>query len=173
MKKSNLSVASAVGVLALLLASCGGGDGGAGGSSSESASQSGTGSSTTQEIAVRSTSLGKVLVDKDGRTLYMFTKDTQGSPSVCEADCLAAWPPLGEAEPGDGVDDSKVGSVARSDGSMQATYDGWPLYYFAKDEASGDVNGQGVGGVWYVLDADGNVVEEAPSSSSGGQGGGY
>jgi predicted lipoprotein with Yx(FWY)xxD motif len=173
MKKSNLSVASAFGVLALLLASCGGGGsaGSAADSPSESASQSGTGSSTAQEITVGSTSLGDVLVDKDGRTLYMFTKDTQGKPSVCEGDCLAAWPPLGKASAGDGADDGLVGTTDRSDGSTQATYDGWPLYYFAKDKASGDVNGQGVGGVWYVLDADGKVVKKSPAA--GGQGGGY
>lgn len=172
MKKSNLSVASGFGVLALLLASCGGGNGGsAADSPSEPASQSDTGSSGPQEIAVGSSSLGDVLVDKDGRTLYMFTKDTQGKKSVCEGDCLAAWPPLAEAKAGEGADDGLVGTIDRSDGSTQATYDGWPLYYFAKDKASGDVNGQGVGGVWYVLDADGKVVKKSPAAA--GQGGGY
>jgi predicted lipoprotein with Yx(FWY)xxD motif len=174
MKKSNLSVASTFGVLALLLASCGGGDGGGSSadSASQDASQSDTGGGGTQEIDVGSTSLGDVLVDKDGRTLYMFTKDTKGSTSVCEGDCLAAWPPLGQADAGDGADDGMVGTITRSDGSKQATYDGWPLYYFAKDKSAGDVNGQGVGGVWYVLGADGTIVKKAPAGSSG-QGGGY
>ncbi|WP_341359392.1 hypothetical protein V5H98_16930 [Georgenia sp. M64] len=104
--------------------------------------------------------LGTILVDGEGMTLYMFTNDTQDSgESVCEGDCLVAWPPLeGEPTAGEGVDDSLLGTIERSDGSTQASYNGWPLYYWAQDTAPGDVTGQGVGDVWYVLDPAGEPI---------------
>lgn len=117
---------------------------------------------TAAEVTVASTSLGEVLVDGAGMTLYMFDPDEQG-PSTCEDDCAAAWPPLvadGAPVAGDGVDSELLGTVERSDGSSQVTYDGWPLYYFAQDAAAGDVNGQGVNEVWWVLMADGEPVRE-------------
>ena len=112
------------------------------------------------ELAVAETSLGEVVVDGEGMTLYMFTNDTQDSgESVCEGDCLVAWPPLeGEPTAGEGVDESLLGTIERSDGSMQASYNGWPLYYWAQDTAPGDVTGQGVGDVWYVLDPAGEPI---------------
>ena len=104
-------------------------------------------------VAVAESSLGEILVDGDGMTLYMFVPDAQG-PSTCEGGCLAAWPAVpGPATAGDGVEGARLGVAARSDGSEQATCDGWPLYTFAQDTAAGDVTGQGSGGKWYVLDA--------------------
>lgn len=164
--QANAAAASAFGVLALMLSSCGGGD------SAESADKSGT-DSGAQRIEVADTSVGDVLVDKDGKTLYMFTKDVKGRKSVCAADCLAAWPPLGRASAGDGTDSSLVGTIKRGDGSTQATYDGWPLYYYVKDKARGDVTGQGVGAVWYAVGPDGNVVKKKPETGGTGGGGGY
>lgn len=104
--------------------------------------------------------LGTILVDGEGMTLYMFTNDTQDSgESVCEGDCLVAWPPLeGEPTAGEGVDESLLGTIERSDGSTQASYNGWPLYYWAQDTAPGDVTGQGVNDVWYVLDPAGEPI---------------
>ncbi|MFZ5870166.1 MAG: hypothetical protein ACOYXW_06530 [Actinomycetota bacterium] len=107
--------------------------------------------------------LGEVLVDGEGRTLYMFDPDAQGE-STCYDQCEQNWPPLvsdGTASVGEGADDSKVGSVERRDGSQQVTYNGWPLYYFAADQAPGDSQGQGVNDVWWVLDADGEPVRSA------------
>ncbi len=105
------------------------------------------------------TELGTFLVDEEGRTLYMFTKDSPGT-SVCEGDCLAAWPVLeGEVAAGEGVDESLIGTIERSDGSIQASYADWPLYYFAQDQAAGDVTGQGVGEVWYVLSPEGEIIK--------------
>jgi predicted lipoprotein with Yx(FWY)xxD motif len=103
--------------------------------------------------------LGTILVDGEGRTLYVFTPDAQG-PSTCEADCLAAWPALaGPAAAGEGADAALLGTATRADdGTEQVTYNGWPLYYFAQDAAAGDVNGQGVGDVWFVLDPAGEPV---------------
>jgi predicted lipoprotein with Yx(FWY)xxD motif len=116
---------------------------------------------TTQaeaRVAVADSSLGSILVDGDGNTLYLFTPDQQ-SDSVCYDQCEAAWPPLvGDVLAGNGIDASLLDSAPRTDGSQQATYNGWPLYYFANDAAPGDVNGQAVNDVWYVLDADGEGI---------------
>ncbi len=109
-------------------------------------------------VALADSSLGSVLVDGDGNVLYLFTPDEQ-SESVCYDECAGFWPPLvGDFEAGDGVDAALMGSVARTDGSEQVTYNGWPLYYFANDAAPGDTNGQGVNEVWYVLDAAGDGI---------------
>lgn len=115
-------------------------------------------------VAVAETELGPILVDGEGLTLYGFLPDNQG-PSTCEEDCLAAWPALlGTATAGEGVDDSLLGTATRPDGGgEQVTYDGWPLYYYAQDQAPGDVNGQGVGDIWYVMTADGEFVSGSDS----------
>lgn len=108
--------------------------------------------------------LGKVLADGQGFTLYMFTKDTKDT-SNCYDKCEVAWPPLlqvGAPTAGAGVDASKFGSAVRKDGSTQVTYNGMPLYYYDKDKAAGDVTGQGVGKVWYVVAPDGTTVQTAP-----------
>jgi predicted lipoprotein with Yx(FWY)xxD motif len=126
--------------------------------------------------------LGSFLVDDKGMTLYLFTKDTPDT-SNCYDKCATAWPPLlttGNPVAGDGVDASKLGTTTRTDGTTQVTYNSWPLYYYEKDKAPGDVVGQDVGGVWYVLSAAGDKVEtaiatevateaatEAPASASG------
>lgn len=111
-------------------------------------------------VMTAETDLGTILVDGEGMALYMFTNDTQDSgESVCEGDCLVAWPPLeGEPTAGEGVDESLLGTIERSDGSTQASYNGWPLYYWAQDTAPGDVTGQGVNDVWYVLDPAGEPI---------------
>jgi predicted lipoprotein with Yx(FWY)xxD motif len=113
--------------------------------------------------------LGTILVDEDGRTLYMFTKDTKDT-SNCYDKCEVAWPPLLQADKpavGDGVDASLLGTTTRKDGTVQVTYNGLPLYYYFKDAAPGDTTGQGVGSVWYVVAADGKPVdkEEGPDST--------
>jgi predicted lipoprotein with Yx(FWY)xxD motif len=106
------------------------------------------------------TTLGKVLVDQAGMTLYMFMKDTQGQPSTCVDKCLAAWPAFSAASPtaGTGLDASKLTTIARPDGSPQVAYSGWPLYYYAEDSKPGDVTGQGSNNVWWVVDASGTPV---------------
>lgn len=111
-------------------------------------------------VMTASTDLGTILVDGKGMTLYLFTKDTQGSgKSTCEGQCLAAWPPLiGGPQAGDGANQALLGSITRSDGTTQASYNGWPLYYWAQDSAPGDTTGQGVNKVWWVLDANGDAI---------------
>jgi len=102
-----------------------------------------------------------VLVDGEGYTLYLFTNDEQGGLSSCYGDCEAAWPPLlveGEVEVGEGLDASLVGTVMRNDDTIQVTYNGWPLYYYADDLAPGEANGHGRGDVWFALLASGEAA---------------
>jgi len=104
--------------------------------------------------------LGSFLVDDKGMTLYLFTKDAPNT-TVCYDKCATAWPPLlttGDPVAGEGVDASLFGTTNRTDGTVQVTYNGWPLYYYEKDKAPGDVVGQDVGGVWYVVSAEGDQV---------------
>lgn len=112
--------------------------------------------------------LGKLLVDGKGMTLYAFTKDTPNQ-SNCTGTCLANWPPLltsGNPKLGDGVDPSLVGSAALADGSKIVTYNQMPLYTFAKDAKAGDVNGQGVGSVWYAVSPDGKMIGQEAASGT-------
>ena len=113
----------------------------------------------TLTLAMADSSLGSILVDGKGITLYLFTKDTPNA-SNCTGQCLAAWPPLlGKPTAGKGVDAAKLGSFPRADGSTQASYNGWPLYYWEQDTKPGDVTGQDVNKVWYVLNRDGTAVK--------------
>ena len=111
-------------------------------------------------VGLGDSDLGEVLVDAEGMTLYLFTQDSEGT-SACVDGCAEAWPPLvadGAPTAGDGVDESLLGTIERADGSTQVTYNGHPLYTYAADEAPGDTVGQGVGDVWYVVDASGEAV---------------
>jgi predicted lipoprotein with Yx(FWY)xxD motif len=111
-------------------------------------------------VATATTSLGLILVDDRGDTLYALTTDTPGV-STCEGKCLANWPPLltgGTPTAGAGVEAALLGTMTRSDGTTQVTYDGKPLYTFVGDNAAGDVNGQGRNGVWFAVTAMGDYV---------------
>jgi predicted lipoprotein with Yx(FWY)xxD motif/plastocyanin len=112
--------------------------------------------------------LGSFLADDKGMTLYLYTKDTPNT-SNCYDKCATAWPPLltqGAPVAGSGADASLLGTTPRTDGSSQVTYNGWPLYYFAKDQKPGDVTGQNVGSVWFVVSAKGEMIEAAAGSGS-------
>jgi predicted lipoprotein with Yx(FWY)xxD motif len=107
--------------------------------------------------------LGTFLVDGDGRTLYVFTADAPGV-SNCDADCLTSWPPLltdGRPAADGAVDATLLDTLVRVDGSLQVTYAGRPLYFFAADTAAGDSNGQGVNGAWFVIAPDGTMLTAA------------
>ena len=96
--------------------------------------------------------LGTFLTDAQGMTLYLFTKDVPGI-SNCYDQCATNWPPLltqGNPVLPDGLP-GVVGTTVRKDGSVQATYNGWPLYYWINDHNPGDTTGQNVGGVWFVV----------------------
>jgi predicted lipoprotein with Yx(FWY)xxD motif len=120
------------------------------------------GASGEVTVAVADSELGEILVDGAGRTLYAFTDDTAGEPT-CAGDCAAAWPPLtvdGEISVGEGLDDSDFSTVDSPEGGTQVKVGDWPLYYFAQDQAAGDVNGQGVGGKWFVVSPSGELIRE-------------
>ena len=96
--------------------------------------------------------LGAYLTDNQGMTLYLFTKDT-ANKSVCYGNCAAVWPPFsasGTLTLPDGASGT-LGTITRTDGTTQVTYNGTPLYYYAPDKSPGDVKGQGVGKVWYIM----------------------
>lgn len=103
------------------------------------------------------------LVDDQGRALYMFMNDTQNSGmSACTGDCLVQWPAAvatGPATPGEGVDASLLGTITRDDGTTQLTYNGWPLYYYAGDVVPGDMLGQGMEGVWFLVSGAGTAIQ--------------
>ena len=150
---------AAVAALAIVLSACGGGgdDQGSGATATTAAAQQ----AAEGTVAVANTGLGEVLVDVKGRTLYVFTKD-KGDQSVCSGKCVVAWPALtvtGAATPGTGVEASLLSTSKQANGSSQVTYGGKPLYHFAGDKAPGDTNGQGLNGVWWVVKADGSLVQ--------------
>ncbi len=102
---------------------------------------------------------GSYLVDSEGRTLYFFARDANGT-SVCAGGCEAAWPTF-HAEDlaiGEGLAAADFATITRPDGSEQTTYKGWPLYYFASDENAGDINGDGSGNVWFVAKPDYSIM---------------
>ena len=120
--------------------------------------------------------LGSFLVDSKGMTLYIYTKDTPNT-STCYGTCISYWPALltaGAPVAGAGVTASLLGTTTRTDGTIQVTYNGWPLYYYASDHAAGDTTGQGTKSVWYVIDPSGKSVGNgaaaaaaAPAASAG------
>ena len=119
------------------------------------------------DLAVADSTLGRIVVNGKKMTAYYFTKDTPGSgKSACAGECLQAWPPITttSATPSVTGVTGKVGTITLSDGSKQVTVNGRPLYLFAKDTKPGDVLGQGVGSVWYVLSPDGTMVTGEASS---------
>jgi predicted lipoprotein with Yx(FWY)xxD motif len=161
-------VAGAVLVLAALaLAGCGGG-----GNSSTSSGPPKTADGSSATVGVSNDSLGNILVNSQGRTLYLFGADS-GTTSNCNGSCAVNWPPLqatGKPTIGSGADASLVSTTTRSDGSRQVTYNGHPLYLFKADKKAGDTNGEGInafGGNWYALSPAGDQVTGQPASSGG------
>lgn len=155
-----LARAALLAALAVAAAACGGNDDEPSGTAAPAAptttAAQATGSAT---VAVASSKLGDILVDADGRTLYVFTKD-KGDQSACSGECAANWPALtGTATAGTGAQAALLSTATQADGSSQVTYGGKPLYYFAGDAKPGDTNGQGVGSVWYAVTADGEMVK--------------
>jgi predicted lipoprotein with Yx(FWY)xxD motif len=96
---------------------------------------------------------GAILTDANDMTLYLFTPDTTADESTCADDCAVNWPPLAPSDSmalPEGIP-GELGTIDRADGSQQVTYNGIPLYLYVADRAAGDVNGEGVGGVWFVV----------------------
>ena len=152
--------------VAFVVAACGGA--GASSAPSEAPTTAATDApAATAHVALAENALGTILVDAEGMTLYGFMADTEGVPT-CYEDCATAWPPLlgdASAATGEGLDASLLTAVERTDGTTQLKYGAWPLYYWASDTAPGDATGQGVGSVWFVIGADGNLIG-APSGQN-------
>jgi predicted lipoprotein with Yx(FWY)xxD motif len=174
--------------LALVVAGCGsdsstgsayGGKGGGGGSkpaASEETSESsakggygegaeGTGGDDGIVSAAKVSDLGTILVDSQGRTLYDFHKD-KGATSSCYGACAGAWPPLltkGNPQAQGPAERSMLGTTKRKDGTVQVTYNGWPLYTYVGDQNPGEANGNDIdqfGAEWYALQPNGQEPED-------------
>jgi predicted lipoprotein with Yx(FWY)xxD motif len=133
-------------------------------------------------LGVATTSLGPILVDSQGLTVYLLTSDTPGHSS-CSAQCLAYWPlvpaPAGATVPKVQGISAALSVTKATSGASMLTAGGWPLYTFVKDKAPGDVTGEGVktfGGTWHAVSPSGSAVSapatSAPATSSGSAGGG-
>jgi predicted lipoprotein with Yx(FWY)xxD motif len=115
-------------------------------------------------VSVASSSLGKIIVDSRGRTLYLFEKDTRGH-SACSGTCAMYWPPLitrGKPIAGHGLKKSLLGTIRRANGARQVTYAGHPLYRYVLDTKAGETNGEGLqdfGAGWDALSAAGKKIE--------------
>jgi predicted lipoprotein with Yx(FWY)xxD motif len=114
--------------------------------------------------------LGTFLTDRQGRTLYLFAADTS-TTSTCYQTCAQYWPPLlttGAPTAGGQADATKLGTTKRTDGTLQVTYNGHPLYTFLSDKAPGDANGQGKnlsGALWWVVGPDGKAITASAAAS--------
>ena len=115
-------------------------------------------------VTTRKTKLGTILVNAQGRSLYLFEKDKNGK-SACAGACAKAWPPLmptGKPSAAGGVNAKLLGTTKRSNGT-QVTYDGHPLYTFFQDTKAGQTNGEGstaFGAAWYVMGTNGKKIEK-------------
>jgi predicted lipoprotein with Yx(FWY)xxD motif len=166
-----LASAAALPLIALSVAACGGG-GGATAATPPATSAAPAAKTPVPTVTVAHNSkLGQILVDSQGRTVYLFKGDS-GTTSKCTGACATAWPPLrssGAPKVGSGLNASLLGTT-RSGGATQVTYNGHPLYLFIKDQKPGEANGQGVtafGAAWFALSPAGKQVSaKTPGTSS-------
>ena len=156
---------------ALTTAACGGTDSQSASSSAPPTTQSGQ--PATLGVA-NNDNLGKILDDRQGRTVYLFQKDS-GTTSACTGACASAWPPVrvrGKPTVGTGATGSLLGTTSRSDGEPQVTYNGHPVYTFTGDKSPGDANGQAAtafGGGWFALSPAGDQISApAPTAAAPG-----
>jgi len=163
--------------VALTAAACG-----SSGSSSSTGAQSGASAAgSAMVITTKAGSAGTFLTNGSGRTVYLWAKDGTGS-SACSGACTALWPPVttaGSLTASGSAKASDLGTITRSDGTKQVTYDGHPLYYYAGDSSAGQTNGQGTdsfGAKWWLVapagtsitTSGGGTTPSAPASSAGG-----
>ena len=141
---------------------------------SSAASASGSESGGTV-ITTATTSAGTVLTNGSGRAVYLWTKDSGGT-SACTGACAGAWPPVtttGTVTAAGGAVASDLGTITRSDGTKQVTYDGHPLYYFVGDSGPGTASGQGsdgFGAKWWLVSPSGSDVTASVTSFTAGGG---
>ncbi len=160
---------AALALVALAASGCGGNNNSGGSSSGGGGGYGGgggaptTGATTTATVSTSNTKLGQILVDGSGRTLYLFQKD-QPNQSACAGACAAAWPvdqSAGTPKAASGVKASMLGTIKRSDGTTQVTYNKHPLYYYSGDSGPGQQSGQNLnafGAKWNVVAPAGGAV---------------
>jgi predicted lipoprotein with Yx(FWY)xxD motif len=168
---------------ALLVAACSSNGSAAGAaaagspSAAGSTSAAGNTSTTGTVITTRSGSAGSFLTSSSGRALYLWVKDPMNK-SACSGACAGAWPPVvasGTVTASGGANASDLGTITRSDGTKQVTYDGHPLYYFVGDSNPGTDSGQGsnsFGAKWWLVAPSGSAITSAVTVSSSGSGSG-
>lgn len=116
------------------------------------------------DLKTAATTAGQAIVDARGMSVYVFGQDKKDAgTSACTGACAAAWPAVltGAAVPAAEGVTAKLGTITTPDGKKQLTINGMPVYHFAKDKAPGDIAGQGVGGVWYLVDPAGDMLKPA------------
>jgi predicted lipoprotein with Yx(FWY)xxD motif len=161
-----LASAAVIPLTALAVAACGGGGTAATAAPAPTPAKTAPTPTKTTAVRVASSSLGSILVDSQGRTLYLFKADS-AIKSACAGACATAWPPLlanGKPTVGAGLSASKLGTITRSGGQRQVTYNGHPLYTFVMDTKPGDTTGQGVvafGASWFAVSPAGNQISTA------------
>ena len=153
-----LPLALAPAALAAVLAGCGGGSQ----SATTASGYTATKPAKTTTVKAARTKLGTVLVDGQGRTLYLFERD-KGRTSTCYGACASAWPPVTGGATAAGLPAAKLASTKRTDGKAEVTYGGHPLYTYAGDAKPGDVQGQGLdqfGAEWYAVAPSGRKIDD-------------
>lgn len=111
---------------------------------------------------------GQYLADSQGMSLYVYAMDEGGESACTSEKCMENWPPYtveGDVTVAEGVNANFAGTYERPDGSIQATYNGWPLYYNERDEEQGDIRGQALGDVFHLMSPDGNAIVEMASAT--------
>jgi predicted lipoprotein with Yx(FWY)xxD motif len=158
-------------LLALSLAACGSSGNNASASTTATSAPTATTIAPQGTLRVANSGLGSILVNAQGRTLYMFSADS-ATTSACTGACATPWPPLatnGTPTAGTGANGSLLGTIKRSDGTSQVTYNRHPLYTFFKDQKAGDTNGQGVmafGGTWSVVSPASSATTPTPPTTT-------
>jgi predicted lipoprotein with Yx(FWY)xxD motif len=166
MKIPSLVAVSAAALLTL--SACGSGSSGSTTGAAAQPAAGSAGNAAGQGLSVASTSLGKVLVDSRGMTLYTLSADGQNK-STCASDCLKFWPAVAPTKAR--ALSVTIGRTATPDGTAIATVAGHPVYTFSLDQQPGDVKGEGInefGGTWYAVSATGQPVTGAQKSPAGG-----
>ncbi|GGT19693.1 hypothetical protein GCM10010207_18580 [Streptomyces atratus] len=162
--KIHTRVASAAAIMlavAALATACSSGGGSTTTAASAPASSDATAAAAAGAVSTSSSpTLGTIIVNEAGRTLYAFDKDTT-SPAMsnCYTDCAAKWPAVPATTTVKGIDPSLLGSVTRKDGTKQLTIKNHPVYLFAGDQAAGDTQGQALKGVWHALTPQGTEIK--------------
>ena len=157
----------------LLAAACGTAAGSTAAGSTPAGTPASNGSTTATVIESHAGSAGSFLTNSSGRAVYLWAADSMNK-STCSGACAGAWPPVtttGKVTAADGAKTADLGTITRSDGSKQVTYDGHPLYYFAGDSGAGQTNGQGsdsFGAKWWLVAPAGTKITVADAAAGAG-----